>query len=76
MVTVPVTSSVPPVAVIVPVLAAMFAAIVPSPVRTAGLVMVRPLASVSVPPSIWMVPSVAVCAASIVRLPDAPISRV
>jgi hypothetical protein len=76
VVTVPVTSSVPPVAVIVPVLVAIFAAIVPDPVRTAGLVMVRPLASVSVPPSIWIVPLVAVCAALMVRLPPEPISSV
>ena len=55
---------------------AVFAAIVPEPVRAAGLVRVMPPASVSVPPSILMVPLVADCGALMVRLPADPISSV
>ena len=46
------------------------------PVSAAGLVSVMPAESVSEPPSIWIVPAVAVCAALMVRLPAAPISSV
>ena len=77
LLTVPSRSSVPPLAVTVPVPdSAVFAAIVPDPVSVAGLVSVMPAESVSVPPSIWIVPPVTACAALMVRLPEAPISSV
>ena len=68
---------VPPFAVIVPVPAPMFAATVPLPVSVALLPIVRPEASVKVPPASEMVPLVMLSAPPLmVRAPLAPIASV
>src|SRR5580700_9160920 len=79
LVTVPVSSSVPPLAVMpfvvpVPPLTTL-PTILPNPVSVPALVelpRVIPEASVSVPPDIWILPSETVSAALIVRLPPLP----
>ena len=74
--TVPARFSTPPLAVIVPVPVAMFAATVPDPIKSAPLPIVSPDAMVNKPPSSWIVPLVMLSTALMVRLPAAPICRV
>ena len=75
---VPVRFKVPPLAVIVPLPAAMFAATVPAPERVAPEPMVRPELSVSVEdgPTSIILPLVMLSAALMVKLPPLPISSV
>ena len=74
--TVPDRSSVPPLAVIVPLPAFIGAATVPKPLSVAPVSIVRPELSVSVPPASRIVPLVMLSATLMVRAPPVPISKV
>ena len=76
MPTVPVISSVPPLALIVPPPFAIFAATVPAPVNFAPAPTVKPDASVSVPPAMEIVPLVMLSATPMVSAPLPPTSSV